>query len=238
VRLNANGGIDTNYLTRDVSASVESIFVDAATNAIIGGSFYSVEGWLRRGLARLTPSGAVDQTFTASNSLPGTVSALRTQSDSNVLAGGTFNFVGPYYRGRIARFTATGVLDLSFVPGAGASGGSSYVDEYAAIYDRSSVLALGAQSDGKIIVGGDFTAFDGMARPYVARLFSRPAADKIFLGASSQQRELRWDTGALQSADNVGGPWTTVPGAVSPWRLPNGGPQKFYRLRFNEQPGN
>jgi hypothetical protein len=39
----------------------------------------------------------------------------------------------------------------------------------------------------------------------------------------------------LQSATNVGGPYTTVSGAVSDYTVPAGGDQKFYRLYWSGQ---
>ena len=96
--------------------------------------------------------------------------------------------------------------------------------------------ALAVQSSGRIIVGGDFTTFDEMARPYVARIFSAPADDQLFLTASGSEIRLQWDTGVLQSASDVHGPWATVPNATSPYAVPVGGLQKFFRLKFTEQP--
>jgi hypothetical protein len=42
---------------------------------------------------------------------------------------------------------------------------------------------------------------------------------------------LVWSTGALEAADDIGGPWQTVPNATSPFTVPISGAHKFYRLQ-------
>jgi len=47
---------------------------------------------------------------------------------------------------------------------------------------------------------------------------------------------ITWDTGVLQQADDVLGPYTDVPSATSPWPVVGGSdPQKFYRVRGTGQ---
>lgn len=236
IRLNSNGSIDSGYAARSTSGRVEAVDIDTATNAVIGGSFTGIDGARRESLARLNLQGVVDKTFVTTNRISGEIRALLTLPDGSVLAGGTFIAAGPHTARRLARFTPQGDFDPSFRTGSGAEGGSALIDEYGSLYDRSAVLALGLQSSGRILIGGDFMTFDTMARPYVARVFPRDAADKLSLTASGPAFDLKWDTGVLQVADEVNGPWTTVPGATSPFNVPSGGAQKFYRLKFTEQP--
>jgi hypothetical protein len=43
---------------------------------------------------------------------------------------------------------------------------------------------------------------------------------------------IRWScAGTLQSADDVTGPWTDVPGATSPYAVATSAARKFYRVR-------
>jgi len=44
---------------------------------------------------------------------------------------------------------------------------------------------------------------------------------------------LTWTYGILESADALAGPWTTVPGATSPYTPAKDSPQQFYRIRAN-----
>src|SRR6185503_3682837 len=55
----------------------------------------------------------------------------------------------------IARLNSDGSLDTGFNPGGGPD---------------SVVTSVAVQSNGKVVIGGFFTEFNGMARNYVARL--------------------------------------------------------------------
>jgi uncharacterized delta-60 repeat protein len=119
------------------------------------------------------------------------------QADGKILIGGNFTSINGTSRNSIARLNADGTLDASFLAsGAGANG---------------PVFTLAVQSDGKILIGGDFTSFNGTARNCFARLNSDSTLDTTFLatgnGASDQVFAL-----ALQSDGKVliGGFFTTV----------------------------
>lgn len=45
--------------------------------------------------------------------------------------------------------------------------------------------------------------------------------------------EIAWETGTLQEAPSVDGPWSDVPGAASPWTPRIDGPPRFHRVRLN-----
>ena len=113
---------------------------------------------LVRYLARLNADGSLDTTFNPSNILTGSVYAIALQTSSSgaeqIVVGGDFGVSGQSYT-RIARFTTNGVLDTSFSPLSGAN---------------HLVRALGAQPDGKVVVGGAFTYFNGVALNSLARL--------------------------------------------------------------------
>src|SRR4029453_8549103 len=60
---------------------------------------------------------------------------------------------------------APGRVDEQFQPGLGAD---------------ASVRAIALQSDGKVLVGGDFTTFDGVVLPRLARLHADGFLDRSF----------------------------------------------------------
>src|SRR5437867_7032111 len=72
----------------------------------------------------------------------GRVYALALQADGKILLGGHFGMLDGQSRYFIGRLNADGTLDSSFNPGPGGFG-----------YD---VYALALQTDGKILVGGEF----------------------------------------------------------------------------------
>jgi uncharacterized delta-60 repeat protein len=233
-RLNSDGSLDTTFAIAGAGGDVFAISLDSATNAVLGGAFRSVNGVLRSAVARITAAGVLDTNFFNTNDFAGTAYAVLSDRGSNVVAGGNFNWVGSRYVGREARLLPNGAFDTAFIPGEGMEEGSSSIDEYGNIIDLTSVMSLAAQRDGKIIAAGDFTTVNGMARPYVARLFPQAAMDKLAIRLAGPNTELKWDTGLLQSADSVAGPWTTITNASTPTiLLEHTNVQKFYRLRFN-----
>jgi len=92
-------------------------------------------------------------------------------------------------------------VDLSFDPGTG-------VD--------SLVYSIAVQTDGKVLIGGDFTTFDGAARTNVARLNSNGSRDATFDPNPGAGESFTYvNAVALQSSGKVllGGSFTSVGGA-------------------------
>jgi uncharacterized delta-60 repeat protein len=102
------------------------------------------------------------------NSLPGEIRALTVRPDNSVIIAGTFTSVGGVERGKIAKVTSSGALDDSFAAGAGADG---------------PINAIAVQTDGKIVVAGEFQKYDGIARGRIARLNPDGSLDSSFNSA-------------------------------------------------------
>ena len=101
------------------------------------------------------------------------------------------------------RFVATdlsGSIDTTFNMGAGFN---------------STVRCMATQSDGKIIVGGDFTTYSGSAATYLVRLNTNGTLDATFTTPSLNQGVY---SVAIQADGNIiiGGGFTTVSGVASP----------------------
>jgi hypothetical protein len=77
------------------------------------------------------------------------------QPDGKLLIGGVFTSVNGVARGRVARLNADGSLDMGFNPGEGAS---------------EVVRWVAPQADGKVVVVGGFSRFDGKDCVRLARL--------------------------------------------------------------------
>jgi uncharacterized delta-60 repeat protein len=86
-------------------------------------------------------------------------------ADGRLLIAGLFTHVEGIQRHGIARLNADGKLDLTFDPGRGAD---AVIDD------------LVVQPDGRIIIGGDFTTFNGARRVRLARLMPNGALDPSF----------------------------------------------------------
>ncbi len=108
-------------------------------------------------------NGSPDASFQAE--VNATVRTMVVQPDGKLLIGGGFTSVNGVPRNRIARLEADGELDIQFDPGQGASG---------------PVYAIALQSDGRILVGGDFGLFAGANHPRLVRLNTNGTLDASF----------------------------------------------------------
>lgn len=96
------------------------------------------------------------------------VEAIVQQPDGKLLIGGWFTDYDGSPAGRIVRINLDGSIDNSFDSSEGFDGFSSYVK------------SIALQSDGKIIVGGNFLTYDGVTRHRIARLNPNGSLDESF----------------------------------------------------------
>lgn len=147
---------------------LNTILVQPDGKILIGGSFITVGGVTQFYFARLDADGTLDTAYPAT--FDASVRALAAQPDGKVLAVGEFGnydpFGTPIARVRVARLNADGTLDTSFNPGTGAN---------------NTVLRVAAQPDGKIIIAGRFTTYNGTARSRIARLNANGSLDTAFV---------------------------------------------------------
>ena len=171
-RLNDNGSLDVTFNPGSGVSDGIVWAVAAATGPVgpgsiyIAGEFESVNGVPRRGIARLTGLGMVDPTFNPGGGANGSVYAVASQADGRVLLGGFFDEVDFQQRTNVARLNVNGSLDESFNPGHGAN---------------DSVYSIVIQPDGKAILGGEFTSFDGVLRQGITRLYVNGVLDTSFM---------------------------------------------------------
>jgi uncharacterized delta-60 repeat protein len=165
-RLNADGSLDLSFDPGSgANGDIDAVALQADGKVLVGGRFTTINGMTNRSIARLNADGSVDATFTVGLNIDGELRALALQPDGKVLIAGHFTSVAGQPCGRVARLNVDGTLDSSFnsVPGAN---------------DRVRSLAL--QSDGRILIGGQFTTYNGTDRPRLARLRVDGAIDDGF----------------------------------------------------------
>src|SRR5207237_6482015 len=109
--------------------------------------------------------GQLDTTFVPAPGTNDTVNVVIQQPDGKVIAAGRFTFANNVARNRIARFNFNGSLDTGFDPGTGADG---------------EITAAVLQSDGRIIVAGRFTSFNGLTHNRICRLNRDCSVDQTF----------------------------------------------------------
>lgn len=157
-----------NHPGTDPASQVNALVIQPDNKTIIGGNFQSYNGTPRNGITRIETNGEVDLSFDPGDGINivggDFIDALAVQPDGKILVGGSFTSFNGQTCGNIIRLNPDGSLDSSFaqVAGSGASGAV-----------RSIVL----RGNGRILIGGDFTSFNGTARKYVARLNSDGSVD-------------------------------------------------------------
>jgi uncharacterized delta-60 repeat protein len=167
-RLNPDGAVDGSFVpTNTIEGNVLALAVQTNNAVVIGGNFSS--GTFPSWNARLNPDGTTDTSFASYPN--GAVYAVAIQPDGRILIGGNFTTVDGAPRYHIARLNGDGSLDTSFQNGmAGCS---------------STVLCIQVQTDGKILIGGDFTEVNNTYRNYVARLNTDGSLDTGFNNSQS-----------------------------------------------------
>lgn len=169
IRINADGSRDSTYnIGTGANNTINAVALQPDGKALIGGWFDSYNGTSRQGFARLNQDGSLDLTLNASVG-GGQVNTICIQPDGRILIGGNFIAVNGTTRNRIARLNANGTLDVSFNPGTGFNGGAI-----------PTVRTITIQADGKILVGGDYTLFNGGAQNGIARLNPNGTLDTSF----------------------------------------------------------
>ncbi len=137
--------------------------------------------WLFRG--RGETNGSLDLSFDPGTGADGPVFKAVFQPDGKLIVVGAFtNFNGISRRG-IARLQENGAIDPSFDPGTGSDGPTVW---WAL---TPTVRAVVLQSDGKIVIGGDFTSFDGVPCRHLARLNSDGSVDTEFVASVEPEYE-------------------------------------------------
>jgi uncharacterized delta-60 repeat protein len=183
---------------------------------------------LINGRTRLNADGSLDGGFNSGAGANGTILSVALQPNGKVLIGGSFTTFNGTNRVHIARLNANGSLDTTFNPGTGADG---------------VVRSIALQSDGKVLIGGDFLTVQGELRPYVARLYGDSVAPSLNITRSDAFVIVSWPvTGLdfqLQESTNLPllNAWSPVaqPGVTNGAQIsvtvPTTGGQKFFRLK-------
>jgi uncharacterized delta-60 repeat protein len=158
IRLNADGTIDNSFNTT-VGVNVNTVYdmaLQADGKIIIVGSFSKYNGVVANKVARILPNGNIDATFITGLGATATIEEVQLQNDGKIILAGSFDsFNGFLTASKIVRLNTDGSVDANFVTGTGFN---------------ATITALLVQDDGKILVGGAFTTYNGLAINRLTRL--------------------------------------------------------------------
>ncbi|HEX8116235.1 MAG TPA: hypothetical protein VF521_03115, partial [Pyrinomonadaceae bacterium] len=158
-RLNADGTLDAGFdaVGRGGASNVYALAVQPDGKVIAAGF----------GTARYNTDGSTDNTFHGGQVVTTyAVLAVRLKPDGKVFIGGQFTDIDGVPRSHVAQLNADGSLDTSFDPGSG-------VDQ--------TPLSAATQPDGKVLIGGGFTVYNGSVVKYLARLNQNGSLDTTFV---------------------------------------------------------
>lgn len=197
-RLTVDGSKDSTFnFGTGFNNSVNVIVVQQDGKIIVGGNFTKYNNIVTNRLIRLNSNGSIDTSFNIGLGANNTIYSLSLQNDGKIIISGTFTQYNNLIANRIARINSDGSLDSSFNTGTGANN-VVYINK---------IL-----SDGKIIIGGNFTNFNGLSRNRLIKLNSDGSEDLAFnFGGGTDSVIYTLDQG-IDGKIVIGGSFTLVNG--------------------------
>jgi len=199
--LNTNGSLDLGFLVgTGFDNQVQKVKFQSDGKILVGGDFLNYNGSPNFRICRLNTDGTLDGTFNIGVGFGNTTQTIDIQSDGKILVGGNFVSYNGSSVNRICRLNTDGTLDGTFTIGSGFNNG---------------VITIKIQPDGKILVGGLFTTYDGVTSNRICRLNTDGTLDGTFNIGSGFNSSV--NTIDIQSNGKiiVGGLFTTYDGVTS-----------------------
>jgi uncharacterized delta-60 repeat protein len=207
VRLNSDGVIDSTFnIGTGFNARVLGVSIQSDGKILIGGGFDDYDGNTANRIIRLNDDGSIDSTFNIGTGFTNIgpdgalVHNVLIQSDGKILVGGDFDAYDGNTANRIIRLNDDGSIDSAFNIGTGFN---------------ASVFGVSIQSDGKIIVGGDFTTYDGNTANRIIRLNDDGSIDSTFNIGTGFNNTVRVTSIQSDGKILVGGDFTDYGGNTS-----------------------
>jgi uncharacterized delta-60 repeat protein len=165
-RLHRDGTLDTAFAPSP-NSDVTALLVQPDGGIVFGGQFTTVSSgasgpMARLRIARATSNGFLDSAFQPA--FDSAVYSLALQTNGTLVVAGAFTTLDTVACSRIARLNTNGTRDTTFA-------GPYPIDD--------TVRSVALQSDGCVVLGGDFVSVGGTSRPFLTRLDNDPASDVL-----------------------------------------------------------
>lgn len=166
-RLKPDGSIDETFITgTGFNGKIYASYIQPDGKIIVGGNFTTFNGVSSGRLIRLNVDGSYDATFNSSvGATTGIIYDIAPQADGKIIITGSFTKYNNVTVNRIARILTNGDLDPTFIRGSGST----------SLITNARVLL-----DGKILITGSFTSFNGVPSNRMTRLFPDGRVDMSF----------------------------------------------------------
>lgn len=179
VRINFDGTIDTSFVVgTGFTGLARCITRNPDGSFIVGGSMTAYSGVPISFLCKLLPNGQLDTSFATNTILAGSIRKVVRNADGTYYVCGRFDVPG---RQDIILLNANGTYNSALPFNASGSGASAFVNDFEVL------------PDGKLIVVGDFTSYNGVGIPRgIMRLNPNGTRDTTFVsgGYSNYQYEV------------------------------------------------
>lgn len=164
VRIYPDGRRDVNFSTATFSDGIDRIIIQSDGKIVVSGGFATVNSISSNRIARLETNGIRDASFNIGSGSNSSVNDI-TLVDDKILAGGNFTAYSGSALNRIVRINPSGSIDTDFNIGSGFN---------------DTVNVIRVQSDNKILVGGNFTSYNGTSINRLVRLNTDGSIDNSF----------------------------------------------------------
>lgn len=176
VRLNSDGSLDTAFVSLPdwrSNSYIYDICLQKDGKILLAGQFPNANG--AQAIIRLESDGSIDTSFHDGSQLANSIKAVAVQEDGKILIGGKFSHYGGVLRYGIARLHPNGAIDTTFnTTGGGVGGGTGYEQV-------NSIVLL---PDGKSLIGGIFTKYNGATQKNLARILENGRIDSTFISGT------------------------------------------------------
>jgi uncharacterized delta-60 repeat protein len=204
VRLLSDGSSDSSFTPANgANAAVTSIALQPDASIIVAGAFTSIAGTLQNRVGRLFSDGSLDLSFDPGTGPDNAVQCMALQADGKILLGGLFLSVNGYPQNHLCRLNADGSLDLTFGSGTTSPG------------TDGTVRAIVIQTNGFIVIGGDFGAVNGVTTKALARLDQQGLLDRSLSLSITTYASSFWVNCLALGLNNkllLGGSFTSING--------------------------
>lgn len=186
--VNQDGSVATaSFSLGGANGDVNSLWLDETNSKLyVAGNFLAFNGISKKRLTRVATTGNVvdaDYGSNDANAFDNVINTIALTKAGRLFVGGGFtkhvtNSAAPTLATatRVALLDDKGFLDQSFTAG-------SATAPLAVSGPDDVVRVINTQSDGKVLLGGDFSQFNGLAQKGITRLSSKGASDGTFYRA-------------------------------------------------------
>lgn len=185
-----NGLIDTSFtntegLLSNINNFIRTISVQNDNKILVAGNFKLLSNNLyRQRIYRTNEDGSIDLTFNVNKGFNGTaittnsfyINNLKVQPDNKIIAGGKFTNFNDISCNNLTRINTDGSIDVQFNTNIGSG-----------LNKETKDIIL--QPNGKIVIVGSFTLFNGLPTNYIIRLNENGTVDNTFVSPFNNSDE-------------------------------------------------